>query len=321
MLRGLRHPAAALAAVVLLAPVLAACGSNAEKKADSSSAASLDSVSFTGEVGKDLKATWRSTLKDVTSTKITTLVKGDGAKIASGDSVSTYLWIGDGASKKAVYDDYTNGAAETIPVNAQLSGVIGELFKGSTYGSRVAAVTTGSEVFGPSGNSQLGISADADLVVVADLVKKAPVSPTPSSSTVQNAPASAQPKVVSKAGKPSGLSWSGVKEPALTTPVQRVVLKKGTGAAIKATDTITINYLGETYKATKPFDESYSKQALTSPLSGLIKGWSIGLTGVKVGSRVLLQIPPAYGYGAQGSPPTIPANATLWFVIDVVATK
>ena len=38
---------------------------------------------------------------------------------------------------------------------------------------------------------------------------------------------------------------------------------------------------------------------------------------MKVGSRVLLQIPPAYGYGAQGSGSTIPGNATLWFVIDV----
>ena len=55
-------------------------------------------------------------------------------------------------------------------------------------------------------------------------------------------------------------------------------------------------------------------------MSGLIQGWTIGLTGVKVGSRVLLQIPPAYGYGAQGSG-TIPGNATLWFVIDVLAVQ
>jgi peptidylprolyl isomerase len=41
---------------------------------------------------------------------------------------------------------------------------------------------------------------------------------------------------------------------------------------------------------------------------------------VKVGSRVLLQIPPAYGYGPQGSG-AIPGNATLWFVIDVLAVQ
>ena len=79
-------------------------------------------------------------------------------------------------------------------------------------------------------------------------------------------------------------------------------------------------YLGSTYDAKTPFDESFSGEPLTSPLSGLIQGWTIGLTGVKVGSRVLLQIPPAYGYGPQGSG-AIPGNATLWFVIDVLAVQ
>ena len=119
----------------------------------------------------------------------------------------------------------------------------------------------------------------------------------------------------------TGLDWTGVDEPDLATPVQRVVLKEGDGAAVKASDTVTVNYFGETYQAKEPFDESYSKTPLTSPLSGLIQGWSIGLTGVKVGSRVLLQIPPAYGYGAEGSGDSIPGNSTLWFVIDVVSVK
>ena len=107
----------------------------------------------------------------------------------------------------------------------------------------------------------------------------------------------------------------------MTTPVQRVVLKKGTGAAVKASDTVTINYLGETYQAKTPFDESYTKKPYTQALANLVQGWKIGLAGVKVGSRVLLQMPPAYGYGAEGSGSSIPGNATLWFVIDVVKAK
>jgi peptidylprolyl isomerase len=126
--------------------------------------------------------------------------------------------------------------------------------------------------------------------------------------------------VVDENGKPTGLDFSGIEEPALDTPVQRVVIENGTGAAVKASDTVKVNYLGSTYDAKKPFDESFSGQPLTSPLSGLIQGWTIGLTGVKVGSRVLLQIPPAYGYGPQGSG-AIPGNATLWFVIDVLAVQ
>ncbi|GGF54653.1 peptidylprolyl isomerase [Marmoricola endophyticus] len=317
MLHGTRRTAAALGAVVLLTPVLAACGGGGDDKSDTDVAG----VSLSGGVGKSIKASWPEKFSGKKSSKATTVVKGSGDEIAKDDTVSTYVWIGSGKSKKTVYDDYKNGASEPIPAG-QVSGVLGSLFDGATYGSRRAAVTTGSDLFGsPSGNPQLGVGGSDPVVIVVDLVKKAPVSPTPSSDKVQTAPASEQPKVVEKGGKPSGLDFAGVDEPALDTPVQRVVLKQGNGAAVKATDTITVNYLGSTYKGTTPFDESYTKQPLSQPLSGLIKGWAIGLTGVKVGSRVLLQIPPAYGYGAQGSPPTIPANATLWFVIDVTGTK
>ena len=70
---------------------------------------------------------------------------------------------------------------------------------------------------------------------------------------------------MTKKGKPVGLDWTGIAQPSLTTPVQRVILKKGHGAAVKATDTVTVNYLGEIYKAKTPFDESYSKSAMTHP--------------------------------------------------------
>jgi peptidylprolyl isomerase len=334
VLRRLRRPTAALGAV-LLVPVLAACGgggsdkaSDTDSKAGSSSGASagagagLSEVSFTGDVGKSLTATWHSTVDAPKSTTVTTLVKGSGDKIADGDTVSTYLWLGDGTTKKEAYSDYTQGSPESIPNNGQLGAVFGKLFEGSTYGSRVVAVTTPTELFGSaSGTSQLGIGANDSLVVVADLVEKAAVSPTPTDDSAHDASPSSQPTVVEKDGKPSGLDWSGISEPALDTPVQRVVLKKGTGPAVKSSDTVTVNYLGETYQAKTPFDESYTKTPLTSPLSSLIQGWSIGLTGVNVGSRVLLQIPPAYGYGAEGGGSSIPGNATLWFVVDVVGVK
>ena len=321
MLGRLRRPAVALIPALLLVPALAACGSS-DKKDEKSGAGSLDAVSFSGDVGKSLTAKWHSKVAKPKATKVTTLVKGSGAKIADDDTVSAYLWVGNGSTKKEAFSDYKNGAPESIPMSGQLGPVLEKLFDGATYGSRVAAVTTPKDLLGSaSGNPQLGIGADDNLVVVADLVKKAEVSPKPSDDKAHNAPASKLPKVVEKKGKPTGLDFKGISKPALDTPVQRVVLKKGNGAAVKATDTVTVNYLGATYQGKAPFDESYSKSAMTQPLSGLIPGWKIGLTGVKVGSRVLLQIPPAYAYGAQGSGSTIPGNSTLWFVIDVVKTK
>ena len=253
---------------------------------------------------------------------MTTLVEGDGESIAAGDTVNTYLWVGNGTTQKDVYSGYDNGSPEAIPNDEGIGEVFTKMLEGATYGSRVVAVTTADALFGANAaDNPLGVGVDDSLVVVADLVEKQEVSPTPADDSAHDASPSTQPKVVEEKGSPTGLDFSGIAEPALDTPVQRVVLKEGTGAAVKASDTVTVNYLGATYEATSPFDESYSGTPLTSALSGLIQGWSIGLTGVKVGSRVLLQIPPAYGYGAEGSGASIPGNATLWFVIDVLEVK
>jgi FKBP-type peptidyl-prolyl cis-trans isomerase len=330
VLRRLRRPAAAALGAVLLIPALAACGGSSGKDSDAKASASADAsatpglseVTFSGDVGKSLTATWHSTVDVPDTTTVTTLVTGTGSKIADGDTVSAYLYLGNGTKKTDAFSDYDNGSPESIPNNGQLGEVFTKLFEGATYGSRVAAVTTAADLFGsPSGNEQLGIDASDSLVVVADLVEKAASAPTPTDDAVHDASPDSQPKVVLKGDTPTGLDFTGIAEPELTTPVQRVILKEGSGAAVKASDTVTVNYLGETYQAKTPFDESYTKTPLTSALSGLIPGWSIGLTGVKVGSRVLLQIPPAYGYGAEGSGSSIPGNATLWFVIDVLEVK
>jgi peptidylprolyl isomerase len=331
VLRRLRRPTAALCAVILV-PALVACGgsdnaddpNSASETSEPSGAAAgeLDEVSFSGEVGESITAKWSSAVETPKETTVTTLVKGDGDEVADGDTVSTYLWVGNGTAQEQVFSDYDNGAPESIPNDPdQLDAVFRALLEGQTYGSRVAAVASASEVFGEQEN-QLGVDPNDSLVIVADLVEKEAVAPTPTDDKAHDASPDEQPTVVEKNGKPTGLDFSDIDEPALDTPVQRVVLKEGTGAAVKASDTVTVNYLGSTYDAEAPFDESYSSgQPLNSPLSGLIPGWSIGLTGLKVGSRVLLQIPPAFGYGAQGSGEAIPGNATLWFVIDVVKAE
>lgn len=333
MLRRLRRPTAALCAA-LLVPALAACGgsdsaddpdSASESSSEVSGAAGeLDEVSFSGDVGESITAKWSSAVETPQETTVTTLVKGDGEAVAEGDIVSTYLWVGNGTAQEQIFSDYDGGAPKSIPNDPdQLDAVFLALLDGQTYGSRVVAVTSATEVFGEStADNQLGVEATDSLVIVADLMEKQAVSPTPTDDKAQDASPDEQPKVVEKNGKPSGLDFSGIDEPALDTPVQRVVLEEGKGAAVKASDTVTVNYLGSTYDAEAPFDESFSGgKPLVSPLSSLIQGWGIGLSGVKVGSRVLLQIPPAFGYGAQGSGASIPGNATLWFVVDVVEAE
>src|SRR6185437_1820640 len=77
-------------------------------------------------------------------------------------------------------------------------------------------------------------------------------------------------------------------------------LVAGNGPVVKAGDNITVNYIGATYADGKVFDSSWSRKQ-TFPIQGigqasLIEGWNKGLVGVKVGSRVQLDIPKAEAY-------------------------
>lgn len=101
-------------------------------------------------------------------------------------------------------------------------------------------------------------------------------------------------------------------------------LEQGSGPGAKAGDEVTVQYVGVNYKNGKEFDASWDRgEPFTFELgSGMvIGGWEQGVEGMKVGGRRELIIPPELGYGAAGSPPAIPPNETLVFVIDLVAIK
>ncbi|MFF1969231.1 FKBP-type peptidyl-prolyl cis-trans isomerase [Streptomyces sp. NPDC058232] len=98
------------------------------------------------------------------------------------------------------------------------------------------------------------------------------------------------------------------------------VISEGDGAKLKNGDAIQVNYLGQAWDSTKPFDNSFDRKQpfdLTLGAGMVIKGWDQGLVGQKVGSRVELVIPPDLGYGAQGQGDIKP-NATLVFVVDIL---
>jgi peptidylprolyl isomerase len=120
------------------------------------------------------------------------------------------------------------------------------------------------------------------------------------------------------------------KEPTVTVPSgpapTKLVVKdliNGTGAEAKLGKSITVNYVGVLYHGGKVFDASWKRgEPATFALEQgkLIAGWTQGIPGMKVGGRRELIIPAALAYGAKGSPPSIPPNAPLVFVIDLLGT-
>ncbi len=91
----------------------------------------------------------------------------------------------------------------------------------------------------------------------------------------------------------------------------------GTGAVPAATATVVVNYVGTLEDGTQ-FDSGRNSEF---SLNGVIPGFAEGIRSMRVGGKRRLIIPPELGYGAEGSPPRIPPNATLIFVVDLVSIK
>ena len=98
----------------------------------------------------------------------------------------------------------------------------------------------------------------------------------------------------------------------------------GTGQAASAGQTVTVNYVGVLCQTGKEFDSSWKRnQPFTTALSSgsVIPGWVKGIPGMKVGGRRELIIPASLAYGKAGSPPTIPPNSPLVFVVDLLSVS
>ncbi len=247
------------------------------------------------------------------------VIEGDGPALEDGGAVKVQVLLAKGTDGTTVQSSYASGgAAETL----QLTSVptwIQDALSGVKVGSRVVLVAPVSTVNNGQAADQIGLKADDDLVFVFDLVEAAdPVLTGPEGKDVE--PPSDAPKIVEQDGKISTLDFSGAGDPPSTFEV--IPLVEGEGDAVKEGDNIQVNYIGQVWGSDKAFSNSYAEGQpasfqLTYP--GLIKGWLKGLEGQKIGSRVMLVIPPEDGYGKKGNPQIdVSGKDTLVFVIDLL---
>ncbi|MBO0843510.1 MAG: FKBP-type peptidyl-prolyl cis-trans isomerase [Nocardioides sp.] len=293
-------------AISLLVPAMAACGSAKPGYGDKT-VDGLDGVKVSGAAGKAPTLKWNAEINYPKTTTVKKLIKGKGEAAPKGRGLMAKIYIGNATTKDKNWA-YTSQSpdGEELPSQKPWNTIL----KGAHVGDRIEALVGSGKLLGSTGSPQMGIGNHDALVVVVDVLKLA------ADKTPHDVKSTELPKLVGPDAKPTGFDFTGIAKPAATDPLKRVILKKGTGAKVTSDQTVTVNYLGETYGAKKPFDESYTKQPASFALSQVVQGWGAGLTGVPVGSRVLLQIPPSLGYGAQAQS-GIPANSTLYFVVDV----
>lgn len=328
MLSRLTHPAALASVALCSLALLTACGDDSSGEKEASG---FDAVSISGPVGELPTFDWKAALKPGdTETKV--LEEGSGAELEDGDQVLVNLAVSDDFSEKVAYDTYgADVGATSITVGKeaepqQAQDLITQLVAknidpGMKVGTRIAITADVKEEWGQTGLflNSINIGNEDGVAIVADLAAVPLDGPQ---GKKQAAPAWS-PKITFTKGEPTDLDSSSQPTPdAKAKEITKAVLINGTGPVVKKGDEIVVNYIGQIYDGGKPFDTSYDDDAPASfaiGVGGVVKGWDQGLVGVKVGSRVLLRIPPELGYGKDGHGKAIPGGATLYFVIDILA--
>lgn len=108
------------------------------------------------------------------------------------------------------------------------------------------------------------------------------------------------------------------KESKTASGITIKMVKVGTGASPKASDTVKVHYRG-TLADGKEFDSSYKRDEPTSfPLNRVIPCWTEGIQLLKVGGKATLICPPELAYGSRGAGGVIPPNATLTFEVELL---
>lgn len=119
-------------------------------------------------------------------------------------------------------------------------------------------------------------------------------------------------------------------ETSKVTELIKTDIKVGEGAQATGGQTVTVHYTGWLYDAAAAdhkggkFDSSRDRgMPFEFPLGAghVIKGWDVGVEGMKVGGQRTLVIPPHMGYGARGAGGVIPPNATLVFDVELLGVN
>ncbi|MEV6835193.1 FKBP-type peptidyl-prolyl cis-trans isomerase [Streptomyces sp. NPDC051133] len=256
---------------------------------------------------------------------VKTVIAGGGRTVAENDFVQAN-YLGQIWSSAKVFDNSYDRKRPLVLQLAQGTIIDGWRYAlaGKKTGSRVQIAVPPTWGYGTSGNAQAGIKGTDTLVFVIDLIDSFNSSSTAHGTVVpQND--SSLPTV--DAGTNTKGKAPKVTIPPKTDPPKKLVsayVLEGDGPQVKADQTILCQFQGLVWDSGKTFEQTYGTGRLAQfaieQMAQAVKGLSQGLTGKKVGSRVLVVVPPELGYG--DNPPSggvVKKGSTLVFTVDILA--
>ncbi len=247
------------------------------------------------------------------TTQKSTLIKGTGAQLEAGQPVLFEATLLNGADGSVIdKTGYSKDSRNLLTLGQPDLAALSHGLECSKVGSRVVIATSakdGGKTGGKTANGKPG-----SVVFVADVTRAflakangAPQSPQPGMPVVVTAPNGRPGITVPQTDAPKSLKVN--------------VLQAGTGKKIATGDSVVMKYTGVVWDQTSSvFDSTWTKnQAVLIQVAkgNVVPGFEKGLVGQRVGSQVLLVIPPKEGYGARGNG-AVPANATIIFVVDIL---
>lgn len=318
----MRRRLVALTVVPLLLLGTAACGEDSGSGGTDSGTTgdSIEGLEVSGEYGEapEVKVDEPLALEE---TQSEVLVEGEGNEVVEGEQALLHLYVASGTNGEKALATYDQGVPAAFQMSeSQLFKSVVDATVGQPVGSRVVVAATPEDAFGAEGAPQFNLTGKDDVVFVVDVMSVQPteVLDAPEGTEGSDIPADL-PTVEEKDGTVTGISFEGApKEP--SKELQVVTLVEGEGPEVRDDSLVTFDYLGQVWGSDKVFDESYSSEPRTFPvgIGGLIKAWDEAIVGATQGSRLMIIAPADVAYGEQGSPPNIPPNATLAFVVDVL---
>lgn len=306
------RPFAILSTVAISALLLAGCAGDPEASPTEAPTASgdaceqvatpgavSDSVKIEGDFGTPSQATF-ALKQDVAELQRTVVAEGDGSKIKEGEFVTYALSAFDSTSGERI-GDAGYGDAEMLPQNVLGNPTLAQVIGCATVGSRLAVAFP----------AQDGATSEIYVVDVLDTV------PSAAWGEKQDAVEGMPTVKLAENGEPD------ISIPSGDAPkdLEISVLKQGDGAEVADGDTTLLHYYGVEWETGESFDSSWSKGApISIPGNTYVPGFVQAIAGQKVGSQVLVVIPPALGYGEDPEAHDL-GGKTLVFVIDILATQ
>jgi FKBP-type peptidyl-prolyl cis-trans isomerase len=252
---------------------------------------------------------------------VKTVIAGSGRTVAENDFIQAN-YLGQIWSTAKVFDQ----SYDRTPLLMQLAQ--GSIIDGWRYalagkkaGSRVLMAVPPTWGYGTAGNAQAGIKGTDTLVFVVDVINSFNSKSSSTGKEVAQSDA-ALPKVGTNTdGKAPSIDIPKTDPP--KTLVSNYVLE-GDGPAVTASQTVLCQFKGEVWDSGKAFEQTYESGRLAQfaieQMQEVVKGLAQGITGKKIGSRLLIVVPPDLAYG--NNPPSggvVKKGSTLVFTVDLLA--